>query len=249
MNEIDDIKKARLATKLKWGLALLGALIIAPVVFLIVKGLVGLALAGAIGLVIVQMAPVFSMKLANWKLKLIVGEAQKNPIETMIADLQDDRDARNEADQSITDYETEIGNIESNMQALTSDLHPDDIAAFRQDIAAMRTDLQLQQVDLSQFDAEIAKKEIEVRRAQAIWKMNMVIDAANAKHNARRADETMKKIKSQTAIDAVSRSSAAARAQLNQRIRNRKSGAPALTHQPADVIEMPAVTVKQGVTR
>lgn len=237
-----DPRKMKIATGLKWALGLLGALIIAPVIFLIVKGLVGLALAAIVGLAVVNFMPVLSMKMANWKWKLIVAEAQKNPIETMYEELADDRNARAESDQEITAYETEINNIESNMTSLTTDLQPEDIETFRREIAAMREDLALMQIDLTQFDAEILKKDVEVRRSKAIWQMNMVIDSANKRYNTRLAEATMKKIKTQTAIDAVSRSSAAARAQLNQRIRNRKAGTmptatvAALAHQPPDLI-------------
>lgn len=46
----NEQRKARLATGLKWGLGLLGAAIIAPLVFLAVQGLARLIIAGVLEL-------------------------------------------------------------------------------------------------------------------------------------------------------------------------------------------------------
>ncbi len=85
---MDDTEARRqsLANKLKWGGGVLLALVAGPVLFLILKGILGLAalaVAGVAGFTIIQMWPVFAMKIANWRMKLIVAEAQANPIETM----------------------------------------------------------------------------------------------------------------------------------------------------------------------
>ena len=71
-NNDSEIRRQKLATALKWGAGFVGAVLVAPFVFLAVKGIVGLAIAAALGLVITQLAPVFALKLANWRIKLLV---------------------------------------------------------------------------------------------------------------------------------------------------------------------------------
>ena len=83
MSEITtDRRRARLTALAKWGIGLAGAVVIAPMVFLAVKGILGLALAGVLGLALVHGAPVAAMKFANWRLRGLKQEARANPIET-----------------------------------------------------------------------------------------------------------------------------------------------------------------------
>jgi hypothetical protein len=72
-----------LAKKVQWGLGLAGAAIVSPVIFLAVKGLIGLSIAGLIGVTVWNFAPVVGIKLATWKLRAVKADARNNPIETM----------------------------------------------------------------------------------------------------------------------------------------------------------------------
>ena len=80
----DDIKKRRIATAIKWGVGFAAVTVIAPYTFIAVGGLVGLIVAGVLGLVIINGAPWAAMKASNLMVKSIAHEAAENPIETMV---------------------------------------------------------------------------------------------------------------------------------------------------------------------
>lgn len=112
-----DIRKRRLATGVKWALGLLAAAVISPVIFLAVKGLVGLGLALLAGLAIVNLAPVLSMKFANWKLKALKHEAGRNPIETLQnQQAEKERDLKAEAEK-ISQFDAAVETFRAQLMA------------------------------------------------------------------------------------------------------------------------------------
>lgn len=250
-------RKANLA---KWGVGVLAAIIVAPLVWFLAYAVLGVAflsvalgLAALVGVTIVNLAPVVTMKLANKRIAMIMEEAARNPIPTLYAGLEEDKRARNEDDQAITAYDTEITNIENQFDKLTRDLTEEDVVKFKADIDAMKDELQAQQDDLKEVDRLIGLKTAAIKRAEAIWNLTMVIGNANAKFNQRNADAAMKKIKEETAIDSVNKAMAQSRAQLRQRVRNRKqvgdssATVPSLDNNPSLIIDVPSVLVKQEV--
>ena len=72
----NEQKRAAYDKWIKVGLIGLFALVVSPIIFMVVKGLLGLLVAATVGLVAVNLAPVVSMKIANWKIKAIVAEGQ-----------------------------------------------------------------------------------------------------------------------------------------------------------------------------
>ncbi len=75
--------RPRLQTALKWGLGILSVIVIAPLAWLFVGGLVGISVAAFLGLLAINLAPVVAMRLSNWKLRALKNEAVENPIETL----------------------------------------------------------------------------------------------------------------------------------------------------------------------
>lgn len=247
---IDSVKSK--STKLKWAIGLGAALVLAPVTWAIGYAVLGatfagaaLALAGAVGLTVVNLTPVFLMKLENRKIQMIIDEANRNPIPTLWNEHKKDAEDLAEMLSAIEDYATEIGNVESKMKRLTTDLTPDDLASFESDINAMKTDLALQEQDYAEAMDNHNKQEVQIKRASAIWDLNMAVSAANAK-NVNRAEETLAKIKRETALDAVTSSMNRSKAQLRARILNRAGTGqltgvdrrPALSNSPSDVIDV-----------
>jgi len=57
--------------------------LVAPVIFATIKGLIGLALAGVVALVMINLAPSVAAMIANWRLKALKAVAAANPIETL----------------------------------------------------------------------------------------------------------------------------------------------------------------------
>ena len=98
---------------IKWAIIIAGVAIAAPAALFILKGVIALVTAGVIGLGAIYFAPVVAMKFANQKVKMIVQEAQANPIETLINQLAEKRQAAQKFADSITAFRTEVKNFES----------------------------------------------------------------------------------------------------------------------------------------
>lgn len=92
-----DHRATQLARPLTWALGLGTALVAAPAIFVVVQGMAGLMVAGTLGLAGVQLAPVVALKLANWRVRLMQGEARGNPMPTLENLLLDRRTALTQA--------------------------------------------------------------------------------------------------------------------------------------------------------
>lgn len=202
-----DPQHQRLATALKWGIGLLGAAIIAPVIFFAVKGLIGLAIAGIVGLTIVNFAPVVGMKLATWKLKLIEADAEDNPIETMQALYVDKTRELQEADQNIVDFEAEIGNFEDQVGELKRQ-YPTEAAAY--DTLSNRLHESLVDLKEKQTDSrrDLADFNAKIKKAQAIFKVSLAAQRVTRLSKSAES-QVFAQIREQVAFDSV-------RTQLNR---------------------------------
>src|SRR5687767_8252966 len=69
------------------------AFFVAPVIFVTIKGLIGIIV--ALGIVLPTLyvgVPWFAMKMGNWRMKALKAEASKNPLETMENQLKERHD-------------------------------------------------------------------------------------------------------------------------------------------------------------
>lgn len=163
-----DAKHKSLQKKIGWGLGLLGAFLIAPIVFMIVKGIVGLAIAGVVGLVVVNAAPVLAMKLANWKLGMLKGEAGKNPIETLqLQEIQQGKDLEEFANK-ITLFDSEVATYEQILVRENEDPNTNDILiGMKRLLTYRRTKYQEAQRETVNFSTQVREAERKYRLALA----------------------------------------------------------------------------------
>lgn len=256
---IDEIKKR--ANWKMWGLGLGAALLLGPIAWFLASALLGIAaagvsaaIAGAVVLTVINVAPWFTMKMANTRIALIIAEAQRNPIPTLWEGWRRDGEELAQYNASITEYEGEIHAVEAKMQKLTKNLTPEDIASFERDLVVLRQDLTLQIQDYDDALRQHGLHELEINRASAIWDMTMAMNKANAK-NLNLAQTAMEKIKKDTALDAVSKSMGRSKAQLGARIRARANvanagpGTPALSHNPSPVIDIVTTVSREAFSR
>lgn len=198
---MDDVRKLRLSTGLKWALGLVGAVVISPVVFLAVKGLVGLALAAVVGVTIIQFAPVVSLKLANWKLRALTAEVEANPIETMQNLYIEKSKELTAADQNIIDFETEIGNFDDEVRGFKKE-YPDEAPRYQQISEAMHTGLTEMKSEQEFARDRLEDFQARIRKAQAIYKMSLAASRVTAFSKSAEA-RVFQDIKEQIAFDSV----------------------------------------------
>lgn len=222
--DTNEIRRQVLANRLKWGLGLIGAALISPVVFLAVKGIIGLAIAAAVGTATVQLAPVFSMKLANVRMKMLMSEASKNPIETLENRYADKAIELRRAAANIVEFETAVRNYDDKLAGFKVK-YPQEAAGFQETSDKMHIGLQnmkTQQV-ASRKSLELAAQEIE--KAKAIWDMSLAALQVT-KFSKSAEQEVFEKIKRETALDSVSAQLNRSFASLNQAIEESTSLLP-----------------------
>ena len=246
------------SNRAKVALTILGVLLLAPLAWYLALAIFGaamlglaLAFAGAVGATVIAGVPWLLTRLANKRIEWVIAEAQRSPIPTLWAGHQQDASDIEAMADAITEYATEIGNAQDKARKLERDLLPQDLASFQRDVAAMQHDLELQEEDLRQARLDHAKQEAEIKRASAIWDLNMAVASANARNMFSRATDTLAKIKKDTALDAVTTSMNRSKAQLRRRIQERTAAhaAPVLTHQDANVIDLAPAHINVKVPR
>lgn len=193
--------KQKLTTGVKWALGLGAALVVAPVVFMMIKGIVGLAVAAVLGLLVVNFAPVLARKVANWKLLALKDEARTNPIETRQNIAIAARQRLLKAQQELQAFATEVRNFASEVNQLARE-QPDDAADFQKQLAQLQGLLQLKTEKLQvakreadEFDAKTARAARKWKVAQSAIRMQKLAGA--------QADDAMNKLLAEESLDAV----------------------------------------------
>ncbi|MFZ2192794.1 MAG: hypothetical protein WAV31_00970 [Candidatus Moraniibacteriota bacterium] len=171
----DDPRFKKWETIFKWGLGFGGAIAISQVALLAIQGILGLVVAIGLGETIIQLAPVFSLKLANWKIKLLTAEVEANPIETLIGlKIEKDREY-GQAGQDIVAFETEVRNFHDEVATFEGQF-PEEAAAYRDIYKKMSSGLD----DMKKRQAEAATKldalSKTIEKAKAIYKMSLAAE-------------------------------------------------------------------------
>lgn len=186
---------------IRYGLYALGIIVAAPLAVLLIKGIVGFAIAAILGLAAISFAPAISMKFANYGVKAVVSEAQKNPIETLYNQLAEKEQAAGKFRDSITMFRTEVSNFETKTLQFKKD-YPDDAPRFEAQLETMKKLLAFREGRYKQVQAELRNFEHAIQRAQALWDMSQSAQKMN-KIAGMQVSDTFEKIKTDAAIDSV----------------------------------------------
>lgn len=199
-----DQKRQRIETIAKVaGTGIIGFLV-APFVFIAIKGLIGLIIAAIISFIAIQFVPVIGIKIANWKLKMIKQEAQKNPVESLQNIYKEKQEALSLFGESLKVSSAKIKTFESKLEFLSKNF-PQEIPKFQEQKGKM---LELQKLRERKYKE--AKKgleifELEIQKADAIWQVSQA--AADAtKAAGMNEGEFFAKIQKETALDSVQES-------------------------------------------
>ncbi|OGM95256.1 hypothetical protein A2524_04405 [Candidatus Wolfebacteria bacterium RIFOXYD12_FULL_48_21] len=217
----DDVRRKKLATRIKWGLGFGLAVIISPIVFMAIKGMIGLALAGAIGFALIQLAPTFSFKVANWRMKLLVSEVEANPIETMQNLLIEKQSELERASQKIVDFDTEVRNFDDQITTFQSQ-YPAEAANYVQLSEKMHTALEDMVTERNVAEHQLKDFGQQIKKAQAIYSMSMAAQKVTQLSKTAEA-QVYADIKQQVAFDTVRTQLNRSFASLSQAVERRKA--------------------------
>lgn len=217
--DTSEIKRDKIAKYLKLGMTFVGLVVVAPFVFLAVKGLIGLVIAGVIGLGVVQFSPVVAIKFANWKMKLIVDDASKNPIETMKNIFISKTEELQHADENITAFDTEVENFDDQLEGFNKQ-YPDEAEKYQ--ALSEKMHQALQDMMEQQKDARVALRDFEgrIKKAEAIYRMACAAQKVLTLQGSAES-QVFDQIRTQVAFDSVRTQLNSAFAKLSMTVERR----------------------------
>ncbi len=236
-----DARRVRLANYAKWGIGMAAAAVMAPVIFLAVKGIVGLIVAAVLGLASVNLAPVLAMKFASWKLKGLKHEARENPIETRQNIALQTRERLRQAAVELTGFTTEVKNFSDEVRALR-DQQPEDAADFDEQLRKLQQLQKLKQDRLKAAHDAADKFEAATERAARKWKVAQSAIRMN-KLAGQSQDDAMNKLLAAESLDSVQTAMNQAFAEMDTAFALQSLPAPV----PVETIDINAVEIRERV--
>lgn len=180
-----EAKAQKKALAIKIGIFAVAAFIFAPFAFMVVKGMIGLMIAGAIGFAGLVFAPLIGQKLANWKLKEMKAEAAKNPIETLQLQLQDKKIAISNFGQGYAQFSARIKTYEAQVIDFKrrypdkAHIYEDRVQTYLRVKAKRKQMLEQAQVNVRVFEDKIEEASAEWDMAMADKEMNKAANFGN----------------------------------------------------------------------
>lgn len=260
-------KKAKFSGWIK--IAALGVvgLVVAPVILTAIGGLIGLAVAAGVGFVLIQLAPWFALKVANYKYRLIdaekvshikevVSAAEQNPIETLTALLIAKKAAFQVFKSSVETAATARSNFADKVIKFKTQ-YPARAPEFEAQLARMSDLVERKKKALSEAKTSLADGDSKLEEMKAYYEMSKDAIEANRAAGMDTGD-AFEKLKADTACDAVFSQMNAAFAQLE--VAASLDSDPSDTHAPSTVqlghsepvtLEVPVLQVRstQKVSR
>jgi hypothetical protein len=233
----DDARRKRIETIAKWGAAFVGAVVIAPFVFLAIQGIVGLVIAFIIGVLVINFAPVFGTWVANKRLQMLKAVVEANPIETMQNLYRDKSGELQHADENIRDFEMEIGNYDDQLEGFKRD-YPTDADSYQTVSDKMHEALVGMKREQSQARRDLAAFDKQITKAQAIYKMALAAQKVLVLSKSAES-QVFAKIKEQVAFDSVRSQLNRSFASLNLALERRKDAQPVLPPAAEDTAPLP----------
>lgn len=185
--------------------------VLAPFVFVAIKGLIGAIVAGVISLIAINLAPWAGAKIANWRLKALKHEAAKNPIETLENQYQEKELARDRFKAHITEFYAQIQNFHAEIEEHKSKF-PDQPCKFEPQYQKMLLLLENRTAKFRQVQANLLKFADVIEQKRSEWKVAQA--AAKMSKAAGVGEDFVSKLMQDTAIDSVQTSLNTAFAEL-----------------------------------
>lgn len=215
-----EISNPIVVNAVKYGAIILGVILIAPVAVAFINGAISLMIAGivgAIGFALIGLAPVASLKFANFKeraiqqenvdnIKKITAAARENPIPTLYQDLAnrqkeasefEDRVAKNDAlyKKNVRKTNEFIKQYSENDPA---------IVTLKEQLQLHEFAIKAQVAQLDIVKKSVADYESTVKRADDLWEISKGIQEAN--DILENQQDIFSRIRKDTALDAVENS-------------------------------------------
>lgn len=196
-----DRSRSQTAAVLTWVLGLGAAVLMAPLVYLAITGIVGLAAATALGLVAINGAPALALRLSHWRLGLMRSETRRNPMISLERQLIERREALGRASEQLN---LALARIDGFVETATAHARTEPASRTRWDgRIAQALALRQRKLDaLRQAAIAVEAFDREVQRARIEWSVVEAEQAMHAALGATRGDP-LEQLLERTALDSV----------------------------------------------
>ncbi|QMI49895.1 hypothetical protein [Burkholderia sp. MBR-1] len=184
MNLNDPNTRRKFTSIVKGAAALVACAIVAPVIFLAIKGLVGAALALAAGFFIVQLAPVFADKVANLRMKATIHEAKTNPIETLKNQIIKRHQELETQKLAIEEYDARVSTFAGEVERVRKQ-YPAETAKYDALLENMRNILHRRQSAYKSAEAALREFTAQVNKQETLWELAKAAQATKQGNSAR----------------------------------------------------------------
>ncbi|BAW19169.1 hypothetical protein [Ralstonia phage RP31] len=187
------------------------ALAVAPAIFLIIKGIVGLAIAAVVGGAVLALQPAVTTWLTNMKFKAVTAVVQANPIETLYTRQQERTQELETARVKLEGQATSLEKFRKKVAKLVQD-YPEEARTYQDQLSDFERLLayRVDQFKDAKTSLEVFKR--NVVKAKDLYEMSLAAVETGAAMNA--GEDFMSKFKEEVAFDEVDNTNAKAIAQL-----------------------------------
>jgi Skp family chaperone for outer membrane proteins len=202
MNNLSIIEKTRNKYELvaKIAISSLAIVAIAPFIFLLIKGVLGLIAAIVIASTIIALTPAFSLTIANLGVSFLKFEASRNPVET----LQNEYKERSlQLEKRKLDIENCTGKFKTFKDKVLElkKKYPEEATKFEEQMVALDSLLNIRKEKYKDAAKELKNFHDIVEKAQAIWEVTQAL--ADTKSGVNRTEEFFSEMKTKTALESV----------------------------------------------
>jgi DNA repair exonuclease SbcCD ATPase subunit len=210
MNTEQKRKRIELAVKL--GALGLVSFIVSPVILLVLKGMVGLIAAIAVGWAAIWFTPVVASMFANWRIKALKAEAFRNPIETLQNQYIKGKEKLADFREKIKDSVAEFENFKSKLAGFVQK-YPQEAQKFEDAKLKLSRLITQHKTRFQKAEQELEAQQAEIVKASAIWDMANALNAASDAVGMTEED-FFARIQTETAFDSVTKNFNSALAEL-----------------------------------
>ena len=164
--------------RLKWQFMLAAvpvALVLGITAWFLLQALLGafaLACAGAVALAVVNYAPVYSLKLANARIRALQKEAMRHPIETLYTVKKERTQEREEIKDKITVYDGKRTSFAAKVETF-KERWPQDAHTFVEQLAGMDAKLERMRGKYAKLVQTLQEFDGVIERSEAIYDMSV----------------------------------------------------------------------------
>lgn len=173
--------------------------ILTPVIWGLVKGLIGLIVATIIASICLYLIPWFTMKLKNIRLKTIKHEARENPIETLENQLLQKRQSIAKFKEQIINFNTAIIKFENDLKLLPMGNSENHINVLNQ----MKIKYSSLKEELKYLEEQLFISDSQLTEAKSLHKLAVSAKNANDILNNIGGNIDFSDIKTVEAIDSI----------------------------------------------